>query len=85
MKKIVLLLIVAVALLPQISFSQSRQITGTVTNESGEPLSSASIVEKGTNNGTTTDETGAFKISINTRSPILLVSYAGMSTQRKFE
>ena len=36
----------------------SRKITGTVTDENGEPIIGANVVEKGTTNGTVTDIEG---------------------------
>ncbi len=72
-----LLILVA---LPFLAFSQ-RQVTGTVTNEKGEPLAAVSIIEKGTNNGVTTNDKGAFVITLTTPNPVLLVTYAGMSNK----
>jgi len=53
-----------------------RKITGTVTDEFGDLLIGANIIEKGTNNGTHTDENGVFSFDVNSSS-VLLVSYVG--------
>lgn len=58
-----------------------RQITGTITNEKGEPLYAVSVMEKGTSNGVTTNEKGQFAISVTTADPVLVISYSGMVTQ----
>lgn len=52
-------------------------ITGKVLDEIGAPLLGASIVEKGTNNGTTTDFDGNYSITITGADAILQISYIG--------
>lgn len=46
-----------------LAFSQSRIVSGTVKDNSGNPLPYASIVVSGTKTGTTADENGHFSIS----------------------
>lgn len=53
-----------------------RQVTGRVTDELGEPIIGANIVEKGTINGTVTDIDGNFSLSVN-ENAVLVVSYIG--------
>jgi TonB-linked SusC/RagA family outer membrane protein len=67
--------------MPILVFSQSRQIAGTVTDEKGEPLASVSVLQKGTTNGTSTDEKGVFTITVTGVNPVLVFSYSGMQTQ----
>ena len=57
-----------------------RTISGTVTDESGEPLIGASILVKGTTSGTVTDIDGAFALEVPTAADILIVSYTGFAT-----
>lgn len=57
-----------------------RQITGTVTDENGEPIIGANVVEKGTTNGTITDLDGKFLIDIPEKSTIQ-ITYIGFETQ----
>lgn len=58
------------------SVQQSRKITGTVTDPSGEPIIGANIVESGTTNGTISDMDGRFALDI-TGTKGLIVSYIG--------
>lgn len=57
-----------------------RQITGTVIDESGAPLPGASIVVKGTTNGTQTDFDGHFSLDVQ-NGQRLMVSYIGFSSE----
>ncbi|AGA80123.1 SusC/RagA family TonB-linked outer membrane protein [Echinicola vietnamensis] len=65
------------------SFFQTtaKQVTGTVTDESGEPLPGVSILEKGTTNGTVTDLDGNYKISVASDEAVLVFSFIGMASQ----
>jgi len=61
MKKFYLMLFIG--LITSSLFAQ-KTVTGTVTDESNQPLAGASVVEKGTTNGVTTDFDGKFSISV---------------------
>jgi TonB-linked SusC/RagA family outer membrane protein len=80
-KSLLLAWIVVLLSAPFFAFSQNRQITGTVTDENGAPLPSVSVVQKGTNNGTVTGESGTFTLTITGASPVLVFSYAGRQSQ----
>jgi TonB-linked SusC/RagA family outer membrane protein len=67
--------------MPFMAFSQSRQITGTVTDENSVPLAAVSVLEKGTNNGTTTNDQGTFTITVYGANPLLVFSYSGRQAQ----
>ncbi|MEP2059365.1 MAG: TonB-dependent receptor [Maribacter litoralis] len=56
-------------------------IQGRVLDENGTPLPGASVVEKGTSNGTTTDFDGNFSLSVSNSNVTLQVSYIGFTTQ----
>lgn len=58
----------------------AQTITGKVIDQSDLPLIGASILEKGTLNGTTTDFDGNFQLKVSQASPILIVSYTGYNT-----
>ncbi len=56
--------------------AQQRTVTGRVTNDSGQPLSGVTVTVKGTNNGTQTNEQGAFSISAPANGT-LIFSFVG--------
>ncbi|WP_339661250.1 TonB-dependent receptor [uncultured Polaribacter sp.] len=55
------------------------KISGTIVDESNQPLPGASILEKGTKNGTTTDFDGNFTLSPKSNSGVLIVSFIGFT------
>ena len=57
-------------------------ISGNVTTTTGEALPGVTIVQKGTNQGTTTDVNGNFQLNVPDRSSTLTVSYVGFVTQQ---
>ncbi|MDR2913512.1 MAG: TonB-dependent receptor [Tannerella sp.] len=57
-----------------------KQISGTVVDDTGEPIIGANVVEKGTTNGVITDVDGSFTLSIE-ENAILQVSYIGYTMQ----
>ncbi|MDD2436893.1 MAG: TonB-dependent receptor [Massilibacteroides sp.] len=59
---------------------KQKIVKGLVTDEYGEPIIGANIIEKGSNNGTITDIDGAFSLSIDEGS-LLYVSYIGYISQ----
>ena len=80
MRRIILLFVGFVCLL-QFSYSQKLNISGTITaKEDGLPIIGASVVEKGTTNGTITNFDGIFNISVS-NGIILEISYVGMETK----
>ncbi|MDE3741163.1 SusC/RagA family TonB-linked outer membrane protein [Maribacter polysaccharolyticus] len=64
-----------------ISLEQQRTIMGNIKDENGGPLPGASIVEKGTTNGISTDFNGDFSLDITSDPAILIVSYLGFLTK----
>ena len=66
-------------LFPLGAMAQSA-VKGTVNDDSGEPIIGASVVEKGTTNGTVTDFDGNFSINVKSGAT-LVVSYIGYTTQ----
>lgn len=59
-----------------------RHLSGTVRDETGEPLVGVSILVNGTNNGSITDVYGSFHISNIGSNATLTVSYVGYETQQ---
>lgn len=65
-----------------VCFAQAQQVSGTITEaETGAPLPGATVLVKGTNNGTTTDFDGVFQLSNVSGTATLVVSYIGFKTQ----
>lgn len=58
-----------------------RTVTGTVTDDRGDAVISATVQVKGTTIGTTTDLDGKYSIKVPEGSNALLISYIGYSTQ----
>ena len=56
-------------------------ITGTVTNEKGEPLEGATIIVKGTAIATTTNSKGFFRVEVPGDNTVLVITYTGFSKQ----
>ncbi|MGG8496745.1 TonB-dependent receptor [Tenacibaculum sp. TC6] len=56
------------------------QISGTVKDVNNEPLPGANVLEKGTQNGTTSDFDGKFQLTVQ-EGAILIVSFSGFETQ----
>ena len=61
-----------------IMYAQS-QVTGTVVDETGETVIGATVMEKGTANGTVTDLDGNFTLSV-AEGTTLVISYIGYNT-----
>lgn len=57
-----------------------RAVSGSVTDENGEGLPGATVVEKGTTNGTITDIDGNFKLEVPDDA-VLVVSFVGYESQ----
>ncbi len=61
----------------------AQTIKGKVTDNSGEALSFMNVVEKGTTNGTTTDENGEFSLDVKKLPTTISVSSLGFKTVDK--
>ena len=77
LKKLILSL--TVLLTSTIVYAQT-QISGTVVDATGEAIIGATIMEKGTSNGTITDFDGNFTIKVN-EGTTLVISYIGYDSQ----
>jgi len=65
-----------------ISFAQAQQnIRGVVKDVQGEPIPGATVIEKGTMNGMTTDVNGQFSIQLINAQSMLTVSFVGYAAQ----
>ncbi|WP_421947491.1 SusC/RagA family TonB-linked outer membrane protein [Phaeodactylibacter xiamenensis] len=62
------------------SMLAQRTVTGTISDQNGDPLLGASILVKGTTTGTITDIDGAYSINVKGEDAIFVVSYTGFET-----
>ena len=60
-------------------YTAKVQVTGTVLDENNDPLPGATVLEKGTTNGTITDMNGSFVISVD-EDAILVVRFLGYTS-----
>ncbi|HLL95748.1 MAG TPA: SusC/RagA family TonB-linked outer membrane protein [Spirosoma sp.] len=61
--------------------SQARRLTGQITDETDKGLPGANVIEKGTNNGTTTDANGNFVLNVSDAATTLTISSVGYISQ----
>ncbi|THD69984.1 TonB-dependent receptor [Robertkochia marina] len=66
----------------QFSFAQEKTITGTVTDQDGLPLPGASVLVKGTTNGTQTDFNGNYSI-VASEGETLVFAFIGQKTEER--
>lgn len=62
------------------SFAQTT-VSGKVVDRNNQPVEGASVKEKGTSNGTTTDKDGNYSIKVNSSNAVLVFSGAGLTEQ----
>ncbi len=79
MKKNQFLMLILFLGITSVTWAQTL-VTGTVTDDQDSPLPGATVLEKGTANGTTTDFDGNFTISVTNQNAVLVVSYLGYTT-----
>lgn len=72
---------VCMFLVPLMVLGQSRQITGKVVDEKGNPIPYASVTLKGTYKGSTADAAGLFNLTTENNSKALIVSATGFQTK----
>jgi len=61
--------------------AEARVISGTVKDQTGETIISASVMVKGTTVGTVTDFDGNYTLDVPDDAKVLIFSYVGMKTQ----
>ncbi|HUQ64539.1 MAG TPA: TonB-dependent receptor [Flavitalea sp.] len=67
--------LMASAIFPVSVFGQtSTRVSGTITDENGKPLPQVSVVVKGNNQGTTTDDNGKFTLTVPSPNSVLVIS-----------
>src|SRR3569832_731300 len=79
MRKLSLLLGVVFLCLQQ--SAQQRTITGKVIDDKGNPIQGASVLVRGTKNGTSTQQDGSFTLSVPANAISLIISAVGVADQ----
>lgn len=80
-ERVIQLLLFFTFMLPIGALAQNNiQLTGTVTDTTGETVIGASVLEKGTTNGVITDIDGNFSLSVSPNATII-ISYVGYAAQ----
>jgi iron complex outermembrane receptor protein len=73
---------IMLALVAQVSFAQTKVITGKVTDsKDGSAVSGATVAAKGSRGGTQTGSDGSFSLSVDNAVTTLVISYVGFTTQ----
>ena len=72
--------VLSLVLLGSAAWSQSKTVTGKVVDKAGTPVSKATILVKGTNVGTSTDETGNFSLTAPAGATTLVISSVGFES-----
>lgn len=76
------LMILLMIMAGSVGYSQgAREVTGTITDESGESLPGVNILVKGTAVGTVSDIDGMFKVAVPSDKDILVFSFIGYNNQ----
>ncbi len=78
MKRITLLLALLGIIMMQVAFAQKKQVSGIVSDSDGAPIPGASVLVKGTTQGTITDFDGKYTISVTDDAAVLIFSFVGM-------
>ena len=61
--------------------AQTRNVSGRVSDDKGEMLAGIAVYEKGTTNGTLTDDNGQYTLTLKGTNPILVFSALGFEEQ----
>lgn len=59
-----------------VTVGEEKRITGTITDDNGDPIIGANVIEKGTTNGVVTDINGHFSLNVR-KNTTLVISYIG--------
>lgn len=81
MKSKLLLCMLSCCILSFSVFSQTKKITGTVSNEKGVTLPGATVTAKGTTTAVTTDVNGKFSIDVPAAVKSLVITFIGMEAE----
>ena len=76
-----IIITIALLLLAVTGVAQTRTVTGTVTDQNGEPLIGATVKVAGRQGGTVTDMDGRYQINVPESASQLQVTYVGYQTK----
>jgi len=62
-------------------FAQQTRVSGSIVDENGAPLPGVTVLEKGTSNGTNSDNDGKYTLNVASSSATLVISFIGYKTQ----
>lgn len=84
MKKIIMFIILAIALLPSVAMAQdsARKVTGKITDEDGQPMVGVGVVIAGTLTGVLSDDKGEYSIIVGPDQE-LQFSFLGYKTETR--
>ncbi|MFO8066100.1 MAG: von Willebrand factor type A domain-containing protein [Bacteroidales bacterium] len=80
-KTIFIITAISLLLISMSACSQSRKITGTITDNNGDELPGVSIVIKNTSRGVISDINGKYSIDVFPSDSVLVFSFVGMETK----
>src|SRR5258706_4320816 len=75
--KIKLIALVLGLMVSSLSYAQTQTVSGKAVSEDGQPIPGASIVEKGTANGTVSDQNGQYTLTVSSSNATLVFSFIG--------
>lgn len=75
-----LLLLLTLCLATTLTWAQTKSVSGKIVDKDGGVLPGATVIEKGTTNGASTDVNGKFTLSVS-EGATLIVSFIGMASQ----
>jgi iron complex outermembrane receptor protein len=75
-------LLLLCVVLTQLAFSQTKTISGKVTDDKGNPIQGATVTVRGLNKGTSTDATGSFSLNVPASAKTLVISSIGYTEQQ---
>jgi len=65
------------------SIQNVREVSGVITDKSGEPLIGVSVIVDGTSIGTVSDINGAYSLALPSQATLLTISYIGFESQSR--
>jgi TonB-linked SusC/RagA family outer membrane protein len=75
-------IILAPEYLTEVPVPQQKSVSGTITDENGNPLPGVNITLEGTTVGSLSDIKGKYSINLSTQSAVIVFSFVGYNTQK---